>query len=237
VAESTEPRRKRAEARERRRSRTRTDQDEQNGGLVEGNSGDAEQPLDSVKHAAKVAAAGAAVGAAAAAARVLTSRSGDDHEPDPDPEDQAEMPSKAQQEPQDAEADDEAEPGPGAEEEQEPQLQGSDDESEEERPADREHRRRDGIPGATPDDARATVQQAREQLEALLERPVESVSSFERTDDGWLVALEVVEVSRVPDSTDVLASYEMELDEDRNLRRYARVRRYQRSQADRVEQR
>ena len=215
MAESTEPRRKRAEARERRRSRTKPDQEERSDSLVEGNGGDAEQPLDSVKHAARVAAAGAAVGAAAAAARVLGSRSGDDHE---------------------SEAEGEAEPGPKAQQEPEHPHE-SDDEPEEQRPAAREHRRANGIQGATADDAKATVERAREQLEALLERPVESVSTFERTDDGWLVTLEVVEVSRVPESTDVLASYEMELDQDRNLRRYARVRRYQRSQADRVEQR
>jgi len=240
VAESTEPRRKRAEARERRRSRTKPDQEERSDSLVEGNGGDAEQPLDSVKHAARVAAAGAAVGAAAAAARVLASRSGDDQESEAEGE--AEPGPKAQQEPQDSEPDDEAEQAPKAEQEpQEPQepehSDGSDDEPEEERPAAREHRRANGIRGATADDAKATVERAREQLEALLERPVESVSTFERTDDGWLVTLEVVEVSRVPESTDVLASYEMELDEDRNLRRYGRVHRYQRSQADRVEQR
>jgi hypothetical protein len=39
-------------------------------------------------------------------------------------------------------------------------------------------------------------------------------------------------VARIPESTDVLASYEMELDGDGNLRRYGRVRRYRRSQAD-----
>jgi hypothetical protein len=236
VAESTEPRRKRAEARERRRSGTKPDQDVRSDGLVEANGGDAEQSLDSVKQAAKVAAAGAAVGAAAAAARVLASRSGDDHESE-DAEDQAELRAEAQEEPQDSEPDDEGEQGPKAEQEpQEPEHpHESEDEAEEERPAAREHRR--AIQGATAEDARATVQRAREQLEALLERPVESVSSFERTDDGWLVTLEVVEVSRVPESTDVLASYEMELDEDRNLRRYGRVHRYQRSQADRGEQR
>jgi hypothetical protein len=50
------------------------------------------------------------------------------------------------------------------------------------------------------------------------------------------VTLEVVEVSRIPESTDVLASYQMELDDDRNLRRYDRVRRYHRSAAERGEQ-
>jgi hypothetical protein len=44
--------------------------------------------------------------------------------------------------------------------------------------------------------------------------------------------LEVVEVARVPESTDVLASYELELDDDNGLRSLARVRRYYRAQAD-----
>ena len=80
------------------------------------------------------------------------------------------------------------------------------------------------------------VKQAREQLEGLLEFPVESVSGFERTRNGWLITLEVLELSRIPESTDVLASYEMELDDDRNLVRYIRGRRYHRSQADRGDQ-
>src|SRR5207302_5862827 len=105
------------------------------------------------------------------------------------------------------------------------------DEPSEEAPA-----REEPVQGASPDEASETVQRARQQLSALLERPVESVSAFERTHDGWLVTLEVVEVSRIPESTDVLASYEMELDDERNLKRYARVSRYHRSRADHGEQ-
>jgi hypothetical protein len=45
----------------------------------------------------------------------------------------------------------------------------------------------------------------------------------------------VVELNRIPETTDVMASYEMELDDDRNLRRYQQVRRYNRSQATRGE--
>jgi hypothetical protein len=43
----------------------------------------------------------------------------------------------------------------------------------------------------------------------------------------------VVELKRIPETTDVMASYEMELDDDLNLRRYQQVRRYNRSQANR----
>ena len=46
------------------------------------------------------------------------------------------------------------------------------------------------------------------------------------------MTLEVVELSRIPTSTDVLASYELTLDGDGKLVRYQRGRRYYRSQAD-----
>ena len=77
------------------------------------------------------------------------------------------------------------------------------------------------------------VATAREQLAALLGKDADSVSGLERNRDGWLARLEVVELARTPSSTDVLASYEMELDDDLNLRRYHQGRRYHRSQADR----
>ena len=64
---------------------------------------------------------------------------------------------------------------------------------------------------------------------------METVSSLERTHDGWVAQLEVVELTRVPESTDVLATYELELDGDLKLRRYQQVRRYTRSQASRGE--
>jgi hypothetical protein len=96
---------------------------------------------------------------------------------------------------------------------------------EEEQPAD------EPVGGAGPSDARKVIDRAREQLQDLLERPVESVSSLERTHDGWVAQLEVVELRRIPESTDVLASYEMELDDELNLRRYQQARRYTRARA------
>jgi len=48
---------------------------------------------------------------------------------------------------------------------------------------------------------------------------------------GWKIGLEVLEVSRVPASTDVLATYEVTVDNDGDLVSYSRTRRYYRSQA------
>ena len=67
---------------------------------------------------------------------------------------------------------------------------------------------------------------------ALSGRRPESVISIERSDDGWRVGVEVVEVSRIPDSADILAVYEVRLDTDGELISYRRTRRYARGQVD-----
>ena len=76
------------------------------------------------------------------------------------------------------------------------------------------------------------VRRAKEQIEDLNGRPVEGVLGLERQDDGWVVMLEVLELRRVPNSTDVLGSYEVTLDESGELERYRRTRRYHRSQVE-----
>ena len=59
----------------------------------------------------------------------------------------------------------------------------------------------------------------------------EEVVSLEQSDGGgWLIGVEVVETRRVPDSTDILAVYEAELDPDGELLAYRRVKRYSRCQ-------
>src|SRR5438874_13148121 len=241
MADPTEAQRKRSQARERRRGQATPAENQPGDGVIQGG----EEPLEAVKHAAKVAAAGAAVGAAAAAARALTSRN-EDEEHESEPVDEAKPALAAEQESSEAtarqsgdESAEQAEEAPTAEEapqKAEPRP-GRDGPSQEARAEVADDGGEEPVRGASPDEATETVQRARQQLSALLERPVESVSAFERMHDGWLVTLEVVEVSRIPESTDVLASYEVELDDDRNLRRYARVRRYIRSQADRGDQR
>ena len=64
------------------------------------------------------------------------------------------------------------------------------------------------------------------QLLELTGREAEGVTGLEKTDDGWKVQIEVVEVRRIPDTTDVLALYEVEVDSDGDLQGYRRVRRY-----------
>ncbi len=69
-------------------------------------------------------------------------------------------------------------------------------------------------------------------LEALISHPAEGVSAIRRSDDGWAVVVDVLEVPRIPDTTSLLASYEVQLDQACELLEYTRVRRYRRGAAD-----
>jgi hypothetical protein len=67
-------------------------------------------------------------------------------------------------------------------------------------------------------------------LAELTGRRPETVHGIRKDDDGWKVMVEVLELSRVPNSTDVLASYLVAVDEDGELLGYERVHRYLRGQ-------
>jgi Gas vesicle synthesis protein GvpO len=83
------------------------------------------------------------------------------------------------------------------------------------------------------DKAVRVMRSAAEQLEQLLGRPCDSVSALKPTEDGWQADVEVLELARVPDTTSVMASYRVMLDEDGDLISYERIRRYTRGQIDR----
>jgi hypothetical protein len=76
------------------------------------------------------------------------------------------------------------------------------------------------------------LRHARAQLAELTGMAAESVSSFERTEDGWTLEIEVLELARVPDTMSLLASYEVSLDPQGELTGYRRVRRYERGRAN-----
>ena len=73
--------------------------------------------------------------------------------------------------------------------------------------------------------------QAASELLELTGKAAEGVTGLERTDDGWTVEVEVVEVRRIPDTTDVLALYEVSTDKQGSLLGYRRLRRYARGAA------
>lgn len=73
---------------------------------------------------------------------------------------------------------------------------------------------------------------ALEQLAELTGQKVEGLSGIHRNDDGWVVSAEVLELRRVPETSDVLATYEVTLDDDGSLTGYRRARRYTRAQTE-----
>jgi len=77
------------------------------------------------------------------------------------------------------------------------------------------------------------LREARAQLTELTGMAAESVTSFERTEDGWALEIEVLELERVPDTMSLLAAYEIALDPSGVVTGYRRVRRYERGRADR----
>jgi hypothetical protein len=71
-------------------------------------------------------------------------------------------------------------------------------------------------------------------LAELVGCPAEGITGIRRNDDGWIVEVEVLEVERVPETSDVLASYEVEIDDDGEIVEFRRLRRYLRTQTEGV---
>ncbi|MFD9723004.1 gas vesicle protein [Streptomyces sp. NPDC059072] len=87
---------------------------------------------------------------------------------------------------------------------------------------------RHGVTGAA-----TAMRLAAEQLSQLLGRIPDSVSSLKPTEEGWEAQVEVVELERIPDTTSVMASYKVTIDEEGELISYQRTRRYSRGMIDR----
>ena len=81
-------------------------------------------------------------------------------------------------------------------------------------------------------DAATIVARAREQLAQFVGRNPESISRVEHGDDGWRLGFEVVELPRIPSSTDVMASYAVTVDDSGSVIDYERTNRYYRNRAE-----
>ena len=60
----------------------------------------------------------------------------------------------------------------------------------------------------------------------------ESVSGLQWDGESWLVTVDVLELARIPNTTDVLASYVVQLDDSGALLGYRRARRFLRGQVE-----
>jgi hypothetical protein len=223
MAEVRDERQKeRAEARKGRRSDVDESSDQRD-----------ESSLD-LRRAAATAVTAALAGALAGAAKAVVDKRGrstiepktdegahdDDQQAASDPEDEAELTDEHED---DDEPNDEPNEEParaseedGAQRQEDPREQ--DDDSEQ--------------TGASSDDVASIIARAKQHVEAVIGSEAESVSGVERSNGNWRVNVEVLQMRRVPESTDILASYAVVLDGDGDLISVQELRRYRRSQAE-----
>ncbi|RDI72137.1 gas vesicle protein GvpO, halophile-type [Halopelagius longus] len=69
----------------------------------------------------------------------------------------------------------------------------------------------------------------------LIGRELDGISEIRAEEDGWLVVADLIERPAVPDSQDILGSYELELGPGGAIQGYRRVNRYRRSDTADVE--
>ncbi|MFL5911970.1 MAG: gas vesicle protein GvpO [Gaiellaceae bacterium] len=68
-------------------------------------------------------------------------------------------------------------------------------------------------------------------VEELTGYQPEAVTGLEWDGDLWRVTVDALEMSRIPNTTDVLGEYEIKLDDQGTLRGYRRTRRFVRGSA------
>ena len=83
---------------------------------------------------------------------------------------------------------------------------------------------------------REIVEEAKQGLVALVEKQLSSVTAVFKDEEGWHVSLEVVERKAIPDRMDLLAGYDVLLDEDGNILKFDRRELRTRGEPSKVEQ-
>jgi hypothetical protein len=80
--------------------------------------------------------------------------------------------------------------------------------------------------------AKEMIQAAMEALRDLSGHEPESATGLQWDGEAWLVTIQVCELRRIPNTTDLIATYVVQLDGDGNLSGYKRTRRIPRGQAE-----
>ena len=74
------------------------------------------------------------------------------------------------------------------------------------------------------------AQLAKKRVAELTGLKPDTISSIAKDEEGWHVSVDMIQLSRIPEATDVLAVYETVLDDEGNLVSYERTRCYHRGQ-------
>ncbi|MEV5753294.1 gas vesicle protein GvpO [Actinoallomurus sp. NPDC052308] len=91
---------------------------------------------------------------------------------------------------------------------------------------------RRGAAGSRRLSAAEAAHAARREITALTGKTTEGVVSIRPAENGWVAGVELLEARRVPSSSDTLALYEVEVDEEGGLVAYRRIQRYPRGRSE-----
>ena len=83
--------------------------------------------------------------------------------------------------------------------------------------------------------AAQVIDRAKKQLSELVERKTSSVTAVSKDEEGWHVSLEMLERKAIPDHMDLLARYDVLLDEEGNIVKFDRGELRTRSEATKYE--
>jgi hypothetical protein len=89
-----------------------------------------------------------------------------------------------------------------------------------------ESARTTGSRRAAPKSLRTIAVTAAAELSELIGQAPESIVAVEKVEDGWRVQVQVVESRRIPETTDIMAVYEVDVDPDGVVTGYRRLDRY-----------
>jgi hypothetical protein len=74
------------------------------------------------------------------------------------------------------------------------------------------------------------VEDTKRQMTAITGLPPDTISRFDRSDEGWMLNIDMLEHRSVPRTQDLLASFEVALDDAGQVMRWRRTGRFVRGQ-------
>lgn len=86
--------------------------------------------------------------------------------------------------------------------------------------------------GAQPSALRDIIAGVVTEFVELNGQPTERVSGVRKTDSGWSILVDVVDVERIPATTSVLSTFRVDADDKGHLCGYERIRRFTRAAVD-----
>jgi len=79
-------------------------------------------------------------------------------------------------------------------------------------------------------DLASVIEKTKRQMAEITGLPTDTVASLKRQDEGWQVAIDMLEHKAIPRTHDLISSFEVSLDEIGNITAWRRTARFLRGQ-------